>query len=106
MDEILSVPGIDVAMVGPSDLALSMSLTPQLGPIEGRHVSAIARVLEACKTHRVLPGIYGGNAAATIAYRDMGFRFLAAATDVSLLRAGAQLILRELRTEEQTMQSG
>jgi 4-hydroxy-2-oxoheptanedioate aldolase len=97
LDEILTVPGVDVALVGPSDLAVAMGLAPQLGPIAGRHEATIAAIAKACVKHAVLPGIYGGSAASTIAYRAMGYRFLAATTDVLLLRRGAQTLLEELR---------
>lgn len=98
LDEILSVPGIDVAFVGPSDLATTMALAPRIGPITGRHSDAVAAVAASCREHRILPGIYCGNAAATLAYREMGYRFLAASSDVLLLRHGTQALLDQLRT--------
>jgi 4-hydroxy-2-oxoheptanedioate aldolase len=97
LDDILAVPGVDVALVGPSDLAVAMGLPPQLGPIAGRHESTIAAIAAACARHGVMPGVYGGSAASTIAYRDMGYRFLVATTDILLLRRGAQALFDELR---------
>jgi 4-hydroxy-2-oxoheptanedioate aldolase len=96
LPEILSVRGVDVVLVGPSDLATSMELAPRAGPIAGRHESTMAAIAATCRERGVLPGIYGGNAAGTVRYRDMGYRFLATTTDVLLLRSGAQALLEVL----------
>jgi 4-hydroxy-2-oxoheptanedioate aldolase len=97
LDGILSVDGVDIVLVGPSDLALSMGLSPRIGPIDGDHQDVLAEIATRCRDHGVLPGIYCGNAQAAVAYRDMGYRMLAAITDTTLIRGGSRAFLDEVR---------
>jgi 4-hydroxy-2-oxoheptanedioate aldolase len=58
IDGILSVPGIGVAFIGPGDMSLSIGL----GGEEGRRAleANIQKVLDACRRHNVVPGIFAG----------------------------------------------
>ena len=56
IDEILSVPGIDVLLVGPSDLSIELGV-----PLEfesDTYQRGLDRIAEACKNHGVVPGMY------------------------------------------------
>jgi 4-hydroxy-2-oxoheptanedioate aldolase len=97
LDEILSVDGVDVAFVGPSDLAVSLGEKARLGPIPGLHQDTIAEIGRRARERDVIPGIYCGSAAAAIAFADLGYRMLALANDAVLLRVGATAALREVR---------
>ena len=73
IDEILSVPGIGAAFVGPGDLAMSIGVPGA----EGEQIMEeyIQTVLDACKSRNVVPGIFAG--ANVIARRvEQGFRLL------------------------------
>ena len=52
VDEILSVPGIDAVMIGPTDLAMDMGLPPKADHPDPRHRELCQRVLESCQTPR------------------------------------------------------
>ena len=57
-DELLSVPGIDVALVGPADLSISLGL-----PGEFEHpkvIETITKFMEVCRRYKVAPGIQAG----------------------------------------------
>jgi 4-hydroxy-2-oxoheptanedioate aldolase len=92
---ILAVPGVDLAFLGPTDLATSMGV--DAGSPD--HEAAVQAFLAACKKAgkpagmpvRVAPGI-----AKRIAE---GFRFLDIASDLRLLEAGAQAILKLAKGE-------
>lgn len=73
IDQILSVPGIGVAFIGPGDLGLSIGLPGA----EGRQAmeAAIQKVLDACKRRNVVPGIFV-NAGDVEQRVKQGFRFL------------------------------
>ena len=58
IDDILSVPGVDVAFVGPYDLAASMGLVGQAS--HPQVMDAIDTVIEACHRHGVAPGMFCG----------------------------------------------
>jgi 2-dehydro-3-deoxyglucarate aldolase/4-hydroxy-2-oxoheptanedioate aldolase len=90
VDEIVAVPGIDAAVVGPFDLSGSMG---RLG--ETSHpdvVRAIERVAAACAARGVTAGIFAPSIEQARAYLDMGYRLLALGVDAMiLLRAAAEL---------------
>ncbi len=56
LDEILSVPGIDVLLVGPSDLSINLDIT--LDYLNPKYEAALDRIAAACKDHGVVPGMY------------------------------------------------
>ena len=56
IDEILSVPGIDVLLVGPSDLSIELGV-----PLDfacETYQRALDKIASACKDHGVVPGMY------------------------------------------------
>ena len=56
IDEILSVPGIDVLLVGPSDLSIELSV-----PLDYQcdtYQRGLDKIAAACKNHGVIPGMY------------------------------------------------
>lgn len=58
-EEILSVPGIDAAVIGPCDLAISMGRPDEVGCEE--ELALIDRVRDACVSAGKAFGIIGGN---------------------------------------------
>jgi 4-hydroxy-2-oxoheptanedioate aldolase len=91
IDEILTVPGIDVIFVGPNDLASSMGLLGQ--PAHPRVEEAIQKVLAATKKAKVPAGILGFSPEAAHRRIEQGFQFIAVASDGSLLSSGARGML-------------
>ena len=73
-DELLAVPGIDVAMVGPTDLSISLGV-----PGEFTHpklIGAVEPFIEACRRHGVVPGIHCRSAQMALPWMKRGMRFL------------------------------
>ena len=56
LDEILSVPGIDVLLVGPSDLSINLDIT--LDYLNPKYGKALDKIAAACKKAGVVPGMY------------------------------------------------
>jgi 2-keto-3-deoxy-L-rhamnonate aldolase RhmA len=56
IDEILSVPGIDVLLVGPSDLSINLDMT--LDYENPKYAEALDKIAAACKKAGVIPGMY------------------------------------------------
>jgi len=98
LDEILGVPGIDLLLVGPSDLAVAMGLQPQFGPIPGPHADTIADIAVRCRKAGVAPAIYAGSAAAAVDYARLGYKILAVVSDTGILAQGARQELDTVRT--------
>ncbi len=80
VDGILSVPGIDVAVVGNDDLSIGMGIPGQLD--NPRYLRAVETIIAACEKHRVLPGIAGGDPTWVRYWRDKGMRMFWCAADV------------------------
>ena len=59
IDDILSVPGVDVALVGPEDLSVSLGL--QEGDLQARVTRAIETMMAAARRHGVVSAIHMGN---------------------------------------------
>ncbi|HEX2980409.1 MAG TPA: aldolase/citrate lyase family protein [Anaerolineaceae bacterium] len=95
IEQIVRVDGIDAVLIGPNDLASSMGLVGQLEHPDVK--AAIQRVKEACAAQNVTVGIFAAKADRLIAYREEGFRLLAAGTDALMLGQAAREAVTKLR---------
>ncbi len=95
IDEIASVPGMDILFVGPYDLACSMGYASQPGHPDVE--KAIARVLEAALKAKVVPGIFCMNPETARKRAAQGFRFIAIGLDSVYLDSGIRGALEKLR---------
>ena len=80
VDNILSVPGIDMAIVGNDDLSIGMGIPGQLD--HPRYLQAVETIIAACEKHHVLPGIAGGDPTWVRYWKDKGMRVFWCAADV------------------------
>ena len=53
-DELLSVPGVDVVMVGPADLSVSLGVGGDF--LHAKVVEAMEKIRDSCIKHKVAPG--------------------------------------------------
>ena len=95
LDGILSVPGVDIAVVGNDDLSLGMGI---LGELENpRYVKAVESVIAGCVRHGVLPGIACGDPQRMKFWADKGMRVFWSATDITLMWAAAKSLMRSIK---------
>ncbi len=94
IDEILSVPGIDVAYIGTSDLSYSMGLRGKMD--DPRHREAVAKVVASAKRHNVPVGRPAGNASQLEEFVKQGFVFFQTPSEANLMEAGARPFLEAL----------
>lgn len=89
LDEILAITGVDAALVGPTDLSVSLGVGGQMDhPVL---VQAIERTLEACGRRGVVPAIHTNDTAMTAAWARRGMRMVSINSEVGLLTwAGRQ----------------
>ncbi len=87
IEELLSVPGVDAALIGPNDLAMSLGLRSddQLGALE----EPIQHVLDACLARDIPCGIHIGNLEWLAEWQRRGMQLLCYSSDLSFLREGA-----------------
>ncbi len=96
-DEIASVPGVDVVMIGTGDLTSSLGLQGQFE--HERILAAYETVLAACKKHGKWAGMGGvGTEDAMCRYIQKGVRFILAGNDTNFIAAGATRRAGALRT--------
>jgi 2-keto-3-deoxy-L-rhamnonate aldolase RhmA len=98
IDEIASVPGIDVLFIGVNDLSYSLGVGGKTNdPIVEE---AVSKVLAAGKKHNIPVGYPAGNPAEINKRIAQGFRFFQASSDLSLMAAGARDLLSKIEREE------
>jgi 2-keto-3-deoxy-L-rhamnonate aldolase RhmA len=93
--ELLSVPGIDVALVGPADLSISLGLPGEFE--HPRLVSAIEQFCEDCRRHEIVPGIQVRTPSLAQKWATRGMRFIGCGSEHSLLLEKAKESVETLR---------
>src|SRR6266566_7995234 len=94
LDEILSVPGIDVAFVGPNDLHAQLGLVPSSDGTEPEFLQALERVKVAARKHHIALGIFSSDGQAAAERVSQGFQMISVTTDVSSMITYATQNLR------------
>jgi len=97
LNEILSVPGLDMVFVGPSDLSQALGGPPGADARDGPVPAALDRILERCAAHEVPAGLFCRSPHYAREMLDRGMRFVTVDSDVSYVRHGAATALREVR---------
>ncbi len=89
LDEILSVPGIDVAFVGPNDLHAQLGLTPSSEGAEAEFTEALEQIKAAARKYHLALGMFSNNGEAAAERVRQGFQMISVTTDISSLIAAA-----------------
>ena len=95
IDAILEVEGIDVGLIGPNDLSISMGMTDQMG--SEIITKAIEKVVESAKKKGKASGIHIGNIEALKKWRAKGMTVLAYSTDIAFMYNTSKSSLEELK---------
>ncbi len=111
LESIAHVAGIDGLFIGPSDLAATLG---HIGNVHHREVqAAIDSALDRAKRSDMPIGILMTDPVLAASYLERGFDYVAVATDIGMLRAGAEAALkhahaasRQHRTEDQKTSHG
>ncbi|OBH78594.1 aldolase [Mycobacterium mantenii] len=93
---IASVGGIDMILIGPSDLTAEMGIH---GQYENEHFhGAVESVAAACRSHGVALGIAGIKSLDLLnRFVGLGLRFVSAGTDIGMMTEAATLRAQALR---------
>jgi 2-keto-3-deoxy-L-rhamnonate aldolase RhmA len=95
VEEIASLPGVDVLFIGPDDLTLSLGIVGQFdNPI---FWNAVDRVIAACRAAGIATGIQTSNMSLLQEARRRGARFLLYGNDVAILFAGFKRFISEMK---------
>ena len=74
MEDIVSVPGVDVLLIGPSDLSINLGIPLDYG--NPKYREALDKIVSVCEAAGVVPGMYfipGGQDPSD--FSDRGFKF-------------------------------
>lgn len=96
LEAIAATPGLDGLFVGPNDLSISLGFGLGKDLKIPKLEAAIKAIAAAAKKNSLVPGAFGGSPEACAFFAGHGFRFIAAATDVGLLAAGAKAMQDQL----------
>lgn len=97
IDEILSVPGVDCAYIGPSDLAYALDMKPTGDNRDERHQQVCMELMEACKRHGVAPGMHTGGLEFTTKWLKAGFQMVTMGSDMNAMRVKVAADLAAVR---------
>lgn len=88
LDEILSVPGIDVGWMGHYDLTVSMGIPAQFD--HPRFLGAMDALVAACRRHGIAPGFLPPTPESAAHWIRKGFRAISLGSDIGVFLAGVR----------------
>ncbi len=95
-DELLTVPGIDVAMVGPTDLSISLGVPGEFD--HPKILEAIDVFVAACERHGVVPGIHCRDCKMAMPWLQRGMRLIGCGSEHGMMLEKARDTMCEIRT--------
>jgi 2-keto-3-deoxy-L-rhamnonate aldolase RhmA len=96
LDDILSVPGVDAALIGPTDLSVSLGVAGKM--TDPSLVAAIESTIEACRHHKVYPAIHMNDLELAAQWGKRGMRLVSFNSEVGLLAQAACQAVGMIRT--------
>lgn len=96
-DELLSVPGVDVMMIGPADLSISLGVPGQFD--HPKVVEAICGAMESCRKHGIPPGIQCRTLPMAKAWKQRGMQFVGCGSDIMFLWEKVRDTVQQLRAD-------
>jgi 2-keto-3-deoxy-L-rhamnonate aldolase RhmA len=88
LDEIVSVPGVDVAWMGHFDLTVSMGIPAQFD--HPRFLGAMDALIASCRKHGVAPGFLPPSAESAVHWIAKGFRAISVGSDIGIFLDGVR----------------
>lgn len=96
IEDMVSIPGVDVALIGPNDLSKSLGVVGQVEHPKVR--TAVETVIEACKEHGVASGLHTGNISLLKEMIEKGMQFITWTTDARILVNSCTKALNQLKS--------
>jgi len=95
LDEILSVPGIDVIFIGPYDLSQSLGIPGQVNhPLV---TEKMKEVVSKCKVSKVAAGTFADDVETAKSWISLGVQYMAFSVDVGILYDISKTIVNKLK---------
>jgi len=94
LDSLLSVGGVDVALIGPNDLSQSLGVPGQTDHPE--EIKYINKMVKICRKYNVVSGIHLGSVEALKKWIKEGMKFIVVSNDVNMIMDTGTKLVREL----------
>ncbi len=95
VDEIISAPGVDVALIGPGDLSVSLGIPMKMdNPLM---TEAVEKVVASCKRQNVITGLHVGDLKAIKYWSQNGILLLSGSSDLDILLDGSIQLCNSFR---------
>ena len=98
LDEILEIDGMDGIYVGPNDLGIAMGMAAGTDREEPEFIRVLEDIARRANARGKIPGLHTNSSRYTARAIEMGFGFITLCADTGLIREGASLSVREVRT--------
>jgi len=95
LDQLISVPGVDAAFIGPNDLSQSLGIPGDANHLEV--VRYVERALETCQRANVPCGVHTFDVASAKQWIQKGMRFMACGNEVAWLVDSGHKASAEIR---------
>ena len=95
LDEILSVPGIDVIFIGPYDLSQSLGIPGQVN--HSLVVEKMKEVVLKCKQNKIAVGTFADDIKTAKSWVSLGVQYMAFSVDVGILYEISKTIVNKLK---------
>jgi 2-keto-3-deoxy-L-rhamnonate aldolase RhmA len=97
LETIAAVPGVDGLFVGPGDLSGALGCPGQTG--DARVMERMADAARRARSLAMPIGSVGGTPEVVARFREMGYDYVAVASDLGLLMRGLQAAAQALRAQ-------
>jgi 2-keto-3-deoxy-L-rhamnonate aldolase RhmA len=97
IDEIMSVPGVDVCFIGPNDLAQTLGVPIGLDNKHPDHIAAVQKVVDAGKRHGVFTGCHTASGEEASRRIKQGMQWFPISSDAGLLKMGVEGQLADVK---------
>ena len=104
MPEIAALDGVDAIFIGPGDLSGGMGLLGQIGHADVQ--AALRGAAQAAQAAGLACGIVGADPASVRSYIEMGFSYVAIASDLGLLMGAAKSAASAVRGQAEKHSAG
>ncbi len=104
LEEIVSVPGVDIAWMGHYDLTVSMGIAAQFE--HPRFLEAMDALLASCRRHGVAPGFLPATPESAERWIRKGFRALSLGSDIGVFLNGVRTFRQSVIDRLPDMLSG
>jgi 2-dehydro-3-deoxyglucarate aldolase/4-hydroxy-2-oxoheptanedioate aldolase len=88
LEEIISVPGVDIAWMGHYDLTASMGIPAQFD--HPRFLDAMDALVATCQRHNVAPGFLPATPESAEHWIGKGFRAISLGSDIGIFQSGVR----------------